>query len=186
MDSINISQINNELTETQRILQELFKDPLLSDLTKTNTPESLTIEEVDTLIALELGTAFEIIIERGLIESLVLVVRQNATVHDIKKLISIKVERELESQKKAPNSYDKLKKNKNSNQKRDNRKISWKYIWKSYCLIFEGKLLLDDKVHIQELGIRTLSTIQEDLHYLPFQNHEESRDYKYYVIKTVG
>nr|CAG8500562.1 9638_t:CDS:2 [Entrophospora candida] len=146
MDSINISQINNELTETQRILQELFKDPLLSDLTKTNTPESLTIEEVDTLIALELGTAFEIIIERGLIESLVLVVRQNATVHDIKKLISIKVERELESQKKAPNSYDKLKKNKNSNQKRDNRKIR--------------KLLLDDKVHIQELGIRSKSVIK--------------------------
>src|SRR5437763_6463859 len=73
MDSENISQINeinDELTETQKILQELFKDPLLSDLTKTNTPESLTIEEVDTLIALELGTAFEIIIERGLFEPL--------------------------------------------------------------------------------------------------------------------
>ncbi|CAI2185312.1 19947_t:CDS:2 [Funneliformis geosporum] len=81
------------------MLKQLFQDPLLSDLTKyinedkssqtilnkstnknaTNTIDdssltaainSLTLEQVDTLIALELGTAFEITIQRGGLESL--------------------------------------------------------------------------------------------------------------------
>ena len=84
------------LSETQKMLQQLFQDPLLSDLTKyisndehkrvllnkntskntidesslTATINSLTLEQVDTLIALELGTAFEITILRSGLESL--------------------------------------------------------------------------------------------------------------------
>src|SRR6266542_2875744 len=83
-----------KLTETQKMLKQLFQDPLLSDLTKyisndknnralldkstsknisntidesslTATINSLTLEQVDTLIALELGTAFEITVLRG-------------------------------------------------------------------------------------------------------------------------
>ncbi|CAG8695178.1 15217_t:CDS:2 [Funneliformis mosseae] len=88
-----------KLTETQKMLKQLFQDPLLSDLTKyinddkssqtllnkstnknvSNTIDdssltaainSLTLEQVDTLIALELGTAFEITIQRGGLEPL--------------------------------------------------------------------------------------------------------------------
>jgi hypothetical protein len=75
------------------MLQQLFQDPLLSDLTKyisndralltskntssmisesslTATANSLTLEQVDTLIALKIGTAFEITILRGGLEPL--------------------------------------------------------------------------------------------------------------------
>ena len=55
----------DEPIEAERRLQELFEDPLLSDL-----PPNLTIQEVDTLIALELGTAFEITIERNGLEDI--------------------------------------------------------------------------------------------------------------------
>lgn len=90
---------DTKLTETQKMLQQLFQDPLLSDLTKyissdknnrallnrginknnssmtgesslTTTTTSLTLEHVDTLIALEMGTAFEITILRCGLETL--------------------------------------------------------------------------------------------------------------------
>jgi hypothetical protein len=46
-------------------LSALFKDPLLSDVST-----DVTAEEVDTLIALETGTAFEIRVERAALEPL--------------------------------------------------------------------------------------------------------------------
>ncbi|RIB13941.1 hypothetical protein C2G38_2248558 [Gigaspora rosea] len=128
------------LSKTQKMLKQLLKDPLLSDLTKLNNNGSISIEEVDTLISLETGTAFEIKIERDGLESLILVVRQNSTISDVKNLIQLKVE--------------KLQKESNKGL-RPNKKISWKYIWKSYCLTFENQRLLQDKLPIQELGIRS-------------------------------
>ncbi|RGB44020.1 hypothetical protein C1646_661085 [Rhizophagus diaphanus] len=162
---------DTKLTETQKMLQQLFQDPLLSDLTKyissdnnnrallnrginknnssmtgesslTTTTTSLTLEHVDTLIALEMGTAFEITILRSGLETLKMVVRQNATVSDIKNLIVLQVTRALKEKG------------------RRNKKISWKYIWKTYCLMFEGQKLLEDKARIQEIGIRSGSVLR--------------------------
>jgi hypothetical protein len=92
-----VSDEDTKLSETQKMLQQLFQDPLLSDLTKyisnennrtlfnkkntsnnntidesslTATINSLTLEQVDTLIALELGTAFEITVLRCGLEPL--------------------------------------------------------------------------------------------------------------------
>jgi len=160
-----------KLTETQKMLQQLFQDPLLSDLTRyisndknnldllnrstskntssmigesslITTTNSLTLEQVDTLIALELGTAFEITILRCGLEPLKMVVRQNATIADIKNLIVLQVTRALKEKG------------------RRNKKISWKYIWKTYCLMFEGQKLLEDKARIQEIGIRSGSVLR--------------------------
>jgi len=36
-----------------------------------------------------------------------------------------------------------------------NKKISWGYVWKTYCLMFENQRLLQDKMPIQEYGIRS-------------------------------
>ncbi|CAG8438653.1 11266_t:CDS:2 [Dentiscutata heterogama] len=116
------------------MLKQLLKDPLLSDLTKLNNNGSISIEEVDILISLETGTAFEIKIERDGLEPL-----------NIKNLIQLKVE--------------KLQKESNKGL-RPNKKISWKYIWKSYCLTFESQRLLQDKLPIQELGIRSGSVLK--------------------------
>ncbi|GBC07189.1 hypothetical protein RclHR1_00730038 [Rhizophagus clarus] len=162
---------DTRLTETQKMLQQLFQDPLLSDLTKyissdknnrvllsrgiskntssmigesslITTTTSLTLEQVDTLIALELGTAFEITILRRGLEPLKMVVRQNATISDIKNLIVLQVTRDLKEKG------------------RKRKKISWKYIWKTYCLMFEGQKLLEDKARIQEIGIRSGSVLK--------------------------
>jgi hypothetical protein len=93
-----VSDEDTKLTETQKMLQQLFQDPLLSDLNKyissdknnrallnrniskntssmigessLITATSLTLEQVDTLIALEMGTAFEITILRCGLEPL--------------------------------------------------------------------------------------------------------------------
>ncbi|RUP46664.1 hypothetical protein BC936DRAFT_146660 [Jimgerdemannia flammicorona] len=46
--------------DTERLLRALFEDPLLADV-----PPNPTLEEVDTLIALEEGRAFQIKVERG-------------------------------------------------------------------------------------------------------------------------
>jgi hypothetical protein len=91
-----------------------------------------------------------------------MIVRQNATIADIKNLIVLQVTRDLKEKG------------------RNNKKISWydiiiclnisiytkyliliifhtlrKYIWKTYCLVFEGQKLLEDKARIQEIGIRS-------------------------------
>lgn len=58
----------NKLSQTQKMLQQLLKDPLLSDLAKLNSEGNISLEEVDTLIALETGTAFKIKIERDGLE----------------------------------------------------------------------------------------------------------------------
>ncbi|CAG8755861.1 8307_t:CDS:2, partial [Cetraspora pellucida] len=137
--------IATDLSKTQKMLRQLLKDPLLSDLTKLNNNGSISIEEVDTLISLETGTAFEIKIERDGLEPLTLVVRQNSTILDVKNLIQLKVEK-LQKQ--------------NNKGLRPNKKISWRYIWKSYCLMFENQRLLQDKLPIQELGIRSGSVLK--------------------------
>jgi U11/U12 small nuclear ribonucleoprotein SNRNP25 len=164
-----VSDEDTKLSETQKMLQQLFQDPLLSDLTKyisnennrtlfnkkntsnnntidesslTATINSLTLEQVDTLIALELGTAFEITVLRCGLEPLTIVVRQNATIADIKNLIVLQITRDLKEKG------------------RRNKKIGWKYIWKTYCLMFEGKKLLEDKARIQEIGIRSGSILR--------------------------
>ncbi|CAG8537375.1 30131_t:CDS:2 [Racocetra persica] len=113
------------LSKTQKMLKQLLKDPLLSDLTKLNNNGSISIEEVDTLISLENGTAFEIEIERDGLEPLI----------------------------------ERLQKQNNKGL-RPNKKISWKHIWKSYCLMFENQRLLQDKLPIQELGIRSGSVLK--------------------------
>ncbi|CAG8716727.1 13769_t:CDS:2 [Acaulospora morrowiae] len=133
---------STKLSQTQKMLQQLLKDPLLSDLAKLNNEDNISLEEVDTLIALETGTAFEIRIERDGLEPIV--VRQNSTIADIKKLIKFKIEHQRK-QNIQPGSK---------------RKISWKYIWKTYCLIFEKKRLLQDKMPIQEYGIRSGSVLR--------------------------
>ncbi|CAG8438570.1 8707_t:CDS:2 [Ambispora leptoticha] len=189
-----------DLGETHKMLLELFRDPLLSDLRKlagvdrknseegvgstnngasVNTVkplellERVSVEQVDTLIALEQGTAFEIRVERGGLDPLVLVVKQNATIKDLKNMIKMRIERDEEEKKEKieekalKNNNASLVKRVNNNngsgiigntkrqRKRRNKKICWKYIWKSYCLMFEGHRLLDDNARLQELNIRS-------------------------------
>ncbi|CAB4385273.1 unnamed protein product [Rhizophagus irregularis] len=133
---------DTKLTETQKIGINKNNSSMTGESSLTTTTTSLTLEHVDTLIALEMGTAFEITILRCGLETLKMVVRQNATISDIKNLIVLQVTRDLKEKG------------------RRNKKISWKYIWKTYCLMFEGQKLLEDKARIQEIGIRSGSVLR--------------------------
>ncbi|KAI7854182.1 hypothetical protein BDC45DRAFT_508854 [Circinella umbellata] len=107
-------------------LETLLKDELLSDIST-----STTIEQVNTLIDIEKGHAYRITIDRGPLNSLSLVVSQGTSVRDIKRLIQTTI----------------------SHTTNTNRKISWKYIWQSHCLLFNGQRLLNDNAVVSQLGI---------------------------------
>ncbi|KAI8377432.1 uncharacterized protein BYT42DRAFT_570325 [Radiomyces spectabilis] len=121
------------LRELEGTLHTLLADELLQDV-----PQAPTLEEIDTLIAVEQGHAYQIKIDRGPLEPIFIVVGQASTVSDIKKLIQVKLER-LERQKK--------------------KSISWKYIWRSHCLMLEHQRLLNDCAAVSQLGIRQGSVL---------------------------
>lgn len=39
------------------------------------------------------------------------------------------------------------------------RRISWKYVWKNYCLTFRGMDLLDDQMTLSQIGVEEQSEI---------------------------
>ncbi|KAG9307799.1 hypothetical protein G9A89_023364 [Geosiphon pyriformis] len=196
--------------------QRLFESEEIGLKSMKQLVERVTVDHVETLIALEQGNAFEIYVKRGGVQDLVLVIKQNATVFDLKNMIKTRIERDEneknerkkneekalkkrkfveggfmtgkgfldESDNQSSNlriknggdcdggswqvdrslrsGYDGLsrKKKKQERRKRRNKKISWRYIWNSYCLMFEGQRLLNDKARIQELGIRSASVLK--------------------------
>ncbi|KAF7725283.1 hypothetical protein EC973_000293 [Apophysomyces ossiformis] len=79
------NEANNRLVaELEEKVQSLLTDNLLKDVTSDTT-----LEELNTLIAIERGNAYRIQIDRGPLEPLC----QASTVNDIKKLIQVKLER---------------------------------------------------------------------------------------------
>ncbi|KAI7906557.1 uncharacterized protein BX663DRAFT_548725 [Cokeromyces recurvatus] len=128
-------ELVNELEEK---IKEILNDDILSDV-----PTFPTLEELDALIAIEKGQAYRVTIERPPLPSFRIIVQQSSTVRDIKKLIKLQVER--------------IEKNEHSGRK---RKISWKYIWHSYCLLFSNKRLLEDDAVVSQLGIKQNSVLR--------------------------
>ncbi|XP_064489826.1 U11/U12 small nuclear ribonucleoprotein 25 kDa protein-like [Ornithodoros turicata] len=113
----------------------LCDDPLLNNL----HPE-VTTEELKSYLALEHGQAISITIHRADNDSYTVVVEQTATVMDLKKAIQRHVTLRMARRK--------IK-----------RKISWRYVWKTYCLGFEGQKLTEDKTVLREAGVRNGSSL---------------------------
>ncbi|CDH49301.1 predicted protein [Lichtheimia corymbifera JMRC:FSU:9682] len=88
------------------------------------------IEELETLIAIEQGRAYRIKVDRNKLEPMYIVVKQASSIRDIKRLIQIQFGRIHPQQR-----------------------VSWKYIWRTFCLSFKGKRLLDDEAVVSQLGI---------------------------------
>ncbi|CAC5416026.1 SNRNP25 [Mytilus coruscus] len=119
------------MIKVQSTLSDIITaDPLLYDL-----PPQVTLEEINSYIALEYGQAMIVNVRRADDEVLPIVVTQNATVLDLKHAIK---------------RYVNLK------QERANGKLhlSWRYIWKRFWLYFDGEKLTDDKKLLKEYGIR--------------------------------
>ncbi|KAI9005511.1 hypothetical protein CLU79DRAFT_781186 [Phycomyces nitens] len=125
--------MDNELIdELEERIDLLLKDQLLNDISKHDS-----IQDIDTLIAIEQGHAYRIQIDRTPLDPVFVVVRQASTVQQLKKLIRIELERI------DPKAH-----------------ISWKYIWRSYCLVLQGQRLIDDKAVVSQLGIRQNSVLR--------------------------
>lgn len=109
----------------------LSSDPLLDDL-----PTAVTLEEVKSLIALEHGQAIHVEIYRADGTSLPVIIHQNATVAKLKRA----VERATE-----------LKLSRDGHHRR--RRISWKYVWKTYWLYAHSVKLKDDSATLKDCAI---------------------------------
>lgn len=110
-------------------------DPLLNNL----HPE-VTVEELRSYLALEHGQAMSLLVRRADGESYTVVVEQKATVLDLKK--ALQRHATLRMARKGVK-----------------RLISWRYIWKTYWLCFEGQRLDQDKVLLRDIGIRNNSEL---------------------------
>ncbi|XP_017284800.1 U11/U12 small nuclear ribonucleoprotein 25 kDa protein [Kryptolebias marmoratus] len=111
-------------------LAQLVQDPLLCDL-----PIQVTLEEVNSQIALEYGQAMTVKVIKADGETMPIVVVQNATVLDLKK--AIRRFMELKQQREGGVKH-----------------ISWRYVWRTYHLIFQGEKLEDDTMRLKDYGIR--------------------------------
>ncbi|KAM9843369.1 U11/U12 small nuclear ribonucleoprotein 25 kDa protein [Aulostomus maculatus] len=111
-------------------LARLVQDPLLCDL-----PIQVTLEEVNSQIALEYGQAMTVRVLKADGEVMPIVVVQNATVLDLKK--AIRRFMELKQQREGGVKH-----------------VSWRYVWRTYNLVFQGEKLEDDKMRLKDYGIR--------------------------------
>ncbi|CAG9134722.1 unnamed protein product [Plutella xylostella] len=110
-------------------------DSLLSDL-----PTDIILEEVLSQIAVEHGQSITIYVSREDEPVLKVIVPQNITVLSLKKAIA----RHFEIYQQRINSKV---------------KISWKYIWKTYDLNYEGVILDSDLCKIDDYGVTNKVTL---------------------------
>ncbi|KAH9633584.1 hypothetical protein HF086_016318 [Spodoptera exigua] len=128
---------HDELLEiTQSSLATLLsKDSYLKDL-----PNDIIIEEIVSQIAVEHGQSITIFISRESEPTLKVIIRQDASVRDLKKAI----QRHFELYQKRAGIKT---------------KISWKYIWKTYNLNFDSIVLDDNNANIQDYGVTNKVTL---------------------------
>uniref|UniRef100_A0A023G4T7 Ubiquitin-like domain-containing protein n=1 Tax=Amblyomma triste TaxID=251400 RepID=A0A023G4T7_AMBTT len=113
----------------------ISSDPLLNNL----HPE-VTTDELKSYLALEHGQAMSLVVHKADNDYYTVVVEQKATVLDLKKALRRHVTLRMA-------------------RKGVKRVLSWKYVWKTYWLSFEGELLRDDKALLRDFGIRNNSQL---------------------------
>lgn len=120
------------LTEiTKKTLNEVLqRDPLLSDL-----PTDITLEEVLEQIAVQHGQSMTLYLVKADNEEIPVVVKMKATVIDLKKAVQRHMTLHL-------------------GRKGLKVKISWRYIWRTYCLTFGKERLSNDNVLLTDIGLR--------------------------------
>lgn len=114
----------------QEGLAMIVQDPLLCDL-----PIQVTLEEIHSQIALEYGQAMMVKVNKADGETMPIVVVQSATVLDLKKAIQRFVQ--LKQSREGGIQH-----------------ISWKYVWRTYLLMFNGEKLMEDRKKLKDYGIK--------------------------------
>merc|ERR1712071_186 len=113
----------------------LSADNLLHDL-----PSLVTLEEVNSLIALEKGQAINVIIEKADASRLKVIIHENATVGDLKKAVQRATDLNLGRQ-------------------HNRTTISWKHVWKSYWLLAHGHKLKQQHRLVKQYAIANNDSI---------------------------
>ncbi|ORZ20579.1 hypothetical protein BCR42DRAFT_210221 [Absidia repens] len=139
-----MTEEKQQVDKLEETISSLLKDPILSDITARLPTE----KDLDILISLEQGHAYRIQVKRGPLPPIHLIVGQSSTVRDIKKLF----EHEWTLQ-----------------EKNKQRSVSWKYIWRTYCLQFKHQRLLNDDAVVSQIGIQldsilTFARLSHDKH----------------------
>ncbi|KPJ07127.1 U11/U12 small nuclear ribonucleoprotein 25 kDa protein [Papilio machaon] len=165
IDDVAHSVSHDELLEiTESSLFKLLNfDSLLCDL-----PSDIIIEEILSQIAVEHGQSIRIFISREDEPALKVIVPQTVSVGDLKKAIARHFEiHQKRTGSKVPQtvSVGDLKKaiarHFEIHQKRTGSKvkISWKYIWKTYNLSFDGIILDSNANPIEDYGVTNKTTL---------------------------
>ncbi|KAM3958070.1 U11/U12 small nuclear ribonucleoprotein 25 kDa protein-like [Aphomia sociella] len=137
VDELASTLTHDDLIEVTKstLCTMITSDSLLSDL-----PSDIILEEVLAQIAVENGQSITIFISREDEPVLKVIVPQSASVFDLKKAIA----RHFEIyQKRIGNKV----------------KISWKYIWKTYDLSFDGLILDNNCSPIENYGVTNKVTL---------------------------
>lgn len=103
-------------------------DPLLDDL-----PQNITTEELEQIVQLEHGQALKVYIKREDEKTIEIIVNRESTFHQFKKVFQKQFCLWL----------------KRNNQEKT---INWKYFWKNYNFVFDGRQLSEDNVKIIDMG----------------------------------
>ena len=121
-------------------------DPLLNDL----PIETLTSEDLENLIALHHGQGMHLKVLRGDDTHLQLVVRRDATLRQLRRQIRQATVKELNDEKdrKERRTFS-----------CSPSRISWKHVWKTYGLKFDGAVLEDMDLKLTDVGIKNGSTL---------------------------
>ncbi|XP_020517336.1 U11/U12 small nuclear ribonucleoprotein 25 kDa protein isoform X1 [Amborella trichopoda] len=117
----------------QSMLNALLDDPILRDV-----PKDPTLNDVDTLISLEMGSAMKIIVVKMDNTSFDVAVMNTATLKDLK-LAIVKKTNEMEQGQMG------------------HRHISWRHVWSNFCLSHHNEKLLDDNSILHDFGVRNNS-----------------------------
>ncbi|XP_012678681.1 U11/U12 small nuclear ribonucleoprotein 25 kDa protein [Clupea harengus] len=108
----------------------IVQDPLLCDL-----PIQVTLEEVNSQVALEYGQAMTVRVSKADGEVMPIVVVQQATVLHLKKAIRRYLE--LKQQREGGIKH-----------------ISWRYVWRTFNLVFNGEKMDEDGKKLKDYGIK--------------------------------
>ncbi|KAF5777701.1 putative U11/U12 small nuclear ribonucleoprotein 25kDa protein [Helianthus annuus] len=139
-------------------LAALLDDPVLADV-----PKKPTLSDVDTLISLELGSAMRVSVLKLDGTSFDVAVMNSATVKDLKLAVKKKVN-DMEQSKMG------------------HRHISWKHVWRNFCLSHHNEKLLNDDANLQDHDVRNHSQV----HFIPYvmsrasKQHSRRRKHRFF------
>jgi len=118
-------------SQFEPLVSTLMEDPVLSDV-----PKNATLKDIDTLIAVELGSAMKLSILKLDGTSFDVAVLNTAKVRDLKAAVI-----------KYIDSMEQIQ--------MGHRHISWKHVWGNFCLCYGSTKLIDDDTPLQNFGIKS-------------------------------